>query len=75
MSLTENIPPLLLLIVTMWCAGFGWDRVNFLHSNWYEAMFWICAENSIDNTRMSSSLLSHAYTESRSFLPPTLPHQ
>ena len=33
------------------CAGFGWDRVNFLHSSWYGAMFWICAENSVDNTR------------------------
>lgn len=25
------------------CAGtgLGWDRVNFLHSIWYDAMFWI----------------------------------
>uniref|UniRef100_A0A8C0BIH1 Uncharacterized protein n=1 Tax=Buteo japonicus TaxID=224669 RepID=A0A8C0BIH1_9AVES len=23
------------------CADFGWDRVNFLHSSWYGAMFWI----------------------------------
>ena len=34
------------------CAGFGWDRVNFLHSSWYGAMFWICAGNSGDNTRI-----------------------
>ena len=27
------------------CAGFGWDTVDFLHSSWYGAMFWICAEN------------------------------
>ena len=23
------------------CAGFSWDRVNFLHSSLYGAMFWI----------------------------------
>ena len=34
------------------CAGFAWDRVNFLHSSWYGAMVWICAENSVDNTGM-----------------------
>lgn len=25
------------------CAGFGWVRVNFLHSFCYGAVFWICA--------------------------------
>ena len=34
------------------CAGFGWDRVNFLQSSWYGAMVWICAGNSVDNTEM-----------------------
>ena len=34
------------------CAGFHWDRVNFLHGSWYGAMFWICGENSVDNTGM-----------------------
>jgi len=34
------------------CADFGWDRVNFLHSSWDGAMFWICAENSVDNRGM-----------------------
>ena len=33
-------------------TGFGWDRVKFLHSNLYGTMFWICAENSVDNTLM-----------------------
>ena len=28
---------------------FGWDRVNFLHSGLYGAMFWICGQNSIGN--------------------------
>ena len=23
------------------CLGFGWDRVNFLLSGWYSAVFWI----------------------------------
>lgn len=31
-------------------AGFGWGQVNFIHSSWYGAVFWICAENSADNT-------------------------
>ena len=31
---------------TLWsglgpCPGFGWDRVNFLLSSWYSAVFWI----------------------------------
>lgn len=33
-------------------AGFGWCKVNFLHSTLYRAMSWICARNSIDNTEM-----------------------
>ena len=57
------------------CAGFGWDRVNFLHSSSYGAVFWICAGNSADNTGMFSLLLSSAYTESRPFLLLTPPHQ
>lgn len=31
------------------CAGFGWSRVNFLHSSKDKAMFWICPGNSADN--------------------------
>jgi len=38
-------------------------------------MFWICAENSVDNTGMFSLLLSCAYTASRPFLLLTPPHQ
>ena len=58
-----------------WCAGFGWDRVNFLPSSWYGAMFQICAENGADDTGMFSLLLSSAYTESRPFPLLTPPHQ
>jgi len=38
-------------------------------------MFWICAENSVDNTGMFLLLLSSAYTEPRPFLLLTLAHQ
>uniref|UniRef100_A0A8B9YXA4 non-specific serine/threonine protein kinase n=1 Tax=Buteo japonicus TaxID=224669 RepID=A0A8B9YXA4_9AVES len=38
-------------------------------------MFWICAENSVDNAEMFQLLLSSAYTESRPFLLLTPPHQ
>jgi len=34
------------------CAGFDWDRVNFFHINLCRTTCWICAENSVDNTRM-----------------------
>ena len=34
------------------CPGFGWDRVNFLPSSWYSAVFWIECENTVDNTLM-----------------------
>lgn len=32
------------------CAGFDWERVNFLHSSWGRAVFWICTGNIVDNT-------------------------
>ena len=57
------------------CAGFGWRRVNFLYISWCSAVFWICAENSVDNTGMFSLPLSSAYTEPRPFLLLTPPHQ
>jgi len=38
-------------------------------------MFWICAENNVDNTGVFSILLSSASTESRPFLLLTLPQQ
>lgn len=25
------------------CTGFGWDRINFIHSSCFGAVFWICA--------------------------------
>lgn len=33
------------------CATFDWGRVNFLLSSWYGAMFQICDESSVDNSR------------------------
>lgn len=33
-------------------TGFDWDRGKFLYSNWYGTLFWVCAENSVDNTQM-----------------------
>ena len=36
------------------CPGFRWDRVNFLPSSWYSAMFWIQYEKNVDNTLMFS---------------------
>ena len=45
-----------------------WDAANFLHSSWYGAMFWICAENSVDNTERFLLLLSRVYAETRPFL-------
>lgn len=56
-------------------AGFGWGRVDFLHSSSYEAMFWVCARNGADNTGMFSLLLSSAYTASTPFLPLAPPYQ
>lgn len=31
------------------CGGFGWDRVNFLHSSWYGAVFGIFVLKTVDN--------------------------
>ena len=36
------------------CPGFGWDRINFLPSSWYSAMFWAQYEKNVDNTLMLS---------------------
>ena len=46
-------------------AGFGWGGGNFLHSSWYGAVFWICAETRVGNTGLVELLLSGAYTEPR----------
>lgn len=32
------------------CAGFGWVRVTFLPSGWPEALLWVSAGNSVENT-------------------------
>lgn len=31
------------------CSGFGWSRVNYLHTGQCECMFSVCAEHSNDN--------------------------
>lgn len=53
------------------CAGFG--QGNFLHSGWYKAAFWICAEHRVDNIDKILLLLSRAYMKfSFSFYTTTL---
>lgn len=47
--------------------GFSSDRVNFLPSSCYPAVFWIW-ENNVDNTLMFQLLLSSAYAEPRTLL-------
>lgn len=49
------------------CAGFDWSRFSILHRSYYWTMFWIWAENSVENCGMSWILLSSAETESRLF--------
>jgi len=56
-------------------TGFDWDRVKFLHSGLYGAMFWTCTENSVDDTLTFQLLLSDAYIASRPFLLIGLPRQ
>ena len=34
------------------CPGFGWNKVNFLLSSWYSAVFWIQDKKNVDNTLM-----------------------
>lgn len=36
------------------CAGFGWSSINFLHTGWRGALFWICAERSDDDVETQS---------------------
>jgi len=58
-----------------WCTGCDWNRVNFLHSSSYDAMFWICEQNSLDDTLILQLLLSSTCTASRPFLLLKLPCQ
>ena len=55
------------------CPGFGWERVNGLHSSWSGALLWICAENSVGNTGMFWLLLSSAHTVRAFSAPQTTP--
>lgn len=52
------------------CSGLG---CNFLHSDFFGVLFWICAGNSFDNTGDFFVLLSRFYIKSRPFLPLTHP--
>ena len=45
--------------------GSCWDRVNILHSSPYSSVFWICAQNSVDNAAIFYLLLSSACTVSK----------
>lgn len=42
-------------------SGFGWNRDNFIRSSFYGATFWICDQNSADNTPEFKLLLSSSY--------------
>jgi len=52
------------------CADFGWGSVNFLHSSHYGAMFWICAENSVDNTGMFFVIAERCLDRIKAFSAP-----
>lgn len=50
------------------------EVVNFFHSNWYRAVFWLCTLNRADNKGVFLLLLSDACTEPMHFLLLTSPH-
>lgn len=54
------------------CPGFSWDRVNFLLSSWYSALFCIDYERKVDNTLKFQLLLSSACPRSRTFQFPVI---
>ena len=56
------------------CAGLDWDGVNVVASSWHGALFWICAEHSVDKPGRFSLLLSCAYPV-KAFSLLTLPRQ
>ena len=49
------------------CPGFGWDRVNFLHSSWYDAVLWTYDENNGDNTWMISVVAEQGLHRAKAF--------
>lgn len=49
------------------CPGFSWDRVNFLPSSWYTAVFQIRYENNVDYTLIFLMLLNGACPKSRTY--------
>lgn len=58
------------------CPGFRGDRVNFLLTTWYSAMFWIQCGNNVDNTLIFWLLLSCIYHKTKTrtfFVSPALP--
>lgn len=48
--------------IVNYSTGFDWDRANFPRLILHGAMFWICDENSVDDTRMFQLLLSSTCT-------------
>ena len=48
------------------CTGFGWDRVESLHSSLYRAVLWTCAGNSADSTGVAKQCLHSVKTFSTS---------
>lgn len=53
------------------CPSLSWDRVNFVLSSWYSAVFCFKYENNIYNTLIFWVLLT-AYSKSRAFQFPML---
>lgn len=52
-------------------VGFPWGRVNFLHSSYEGALFWIPAGSSVDNKKDVLVVTEQSFTVSRPFLPLT----
>lgn len=42
------------------CLGFRWDKINFLQSGWYDAVFWIQEKKNVDKTSTFLLLQSSA---------------
>lgn len=48
---------------------YGWDGVEFSHSNPCGTVFWICGCNSVDNIKVFQLLLRSVYIVSPLWLP------
>lgn len=45
-----HVHHILVRIKGEYCCSYRWDRVNFLSSSWYCAVFWIWDEKNVNNT-------------------------